>query len=255
MSPLDYALMLAVEGFAVFPVGQDKAPRCPRGHKAASTEPERVRTMAAQFGFVLVGVATGEASKLAVLDVDRQHGGLNWYDANRERLPETFTYRTRSGGLHLWFQHKPGLRCSTARIAPGIDVKAEGGACTYWPAAGFEVLCGAPMADWPEWLTPPEKPTPEPPALPVFTGETAARRYAEAAMRRAIIEVSTAPAGQRNQGLNAATYSLLRLVETGAVTTREVASAMAHAGIAAGLEPREVQATIASALASRRAAR
>jgi hypothetical protein len=39
--------------------------------------------MAAQFGFVLIGIATGEASHLAVLDIDRQHNGAEWWLANR----------------------------------------------------------------------------------------------------------------------------------------------------------------------------
>ncbi len=210
--------------------------------------------MWAQFGGLLIGIRTGEVSDLAVLDIDRQHNGIVWWQENRHRLPTTRTHRTRSGGLHLLFRHHPGLRCSTARIAPGIDVRAEGGSIICWPAAGLEVLCDAPLADWPNWLMPPPKPAPEPPALPTFRGETAARSYAEAAMHRAMIEVATAAPGTRNASLNRATYSLLRLVEAGAVTAREIAGAMAHAGIAAGLDAREVQATITSALRSRSAA-
>ena len=207
--------------------------------------------MWAQYGGPLVGIRTGEASNLAVLDIDRQHDGQPWWQANRHRLPITRAHRTRSGGLHLYFQHKPGLRCSVSSIALGVDVRAEGGSIIYWPAAGFQVLSDAPLADWPSWLAPPPKPAPEPPTLPTFKGETTARRYAEVAMRRAIIEVASAPPGTRNASLNRATYSLLRLVETGAVTAREIAGAMAHAGIAAGLDVREVEATITSALRSR----
>jgi hypothetical protein len=70
-------------------------------------------------------------------------------------------------------------------------------------------------------------------------------------MRNAIAEVASAGAGTRNDRLNQATYGLLRLVSAGAVTSGEIAGAMAHAGIAAGLPAIEVERTIASALAAR----
>jgi hypothetical protein len=70
-------------------------------------------------------------------------------------------------------------------------------------------------------------------------------------MARAIREVASAAPGTRNAKLNSATYSLLRLAKTGAVTPREIAGAMAHAGAAAGLPPHEIKATLASALRAR----
>jgi hypothetical protein len=33
--------------------------------------------------------------------------------------------------MHLLFVHAPGLHCSTGRIAPGVDVKAERGYCIW----------------------------------------------------------------------------------------------------------------------------
>lgn len=251
MTPLQHALACAVRGWAVYPVSLDKAPRCPRGHLAASADPATIKGLHQQFAFVLVGVATGEPSGLAVLDIDRQHDGEVWWEANRARLPATMAWRTRSGGLHLAFQHRPGLRCSTARVAPGVDIRAEGGSAIYWPAAGFAVLSDAPPASWPAWLAPPPRPAPALPELPVFSGETAARRYVEAAMRRGIAEVASAAPGTRNASLNAATFSLLRLIKTGAVTSSEIAAAMAHAGLAAGLDRPEIEATLRSALAAR----
>ena len=250
-TPLDHALELALKGFAVFPVSTDKTPRCPHGHKAASTDPARIRAMHAQFGFVLIGVATGEASNLAVVDIDRQHNGEELWQAICPHPPATFRYQTRAGGQHVWFRHKIGLRCSASRIAPGIDVRAEGGYIIYWPCTGLPVLCDAPLAEWPDWLVPPPRPLPAPPTLPAFTGNAAAQRYAEAAMANAIKEVVSAPVGTRNTTLNRVCYSLARLAHAGVVTFEEIAWAMAHAGHAAGLETREVERTITSALAAR----
>lgn len=252
MTPLDHALHCAgAYGWAVYPVGRDKAPRTPNGHNAASTDPERIRAMHVQYGFVLVGIRTGAESNLAVLDVDRQHNGMIWLDQTRSRLPRTRTHRTRSEGEHWYFKHRPGLRCSTAKIAPGIDVRAEGGSIIYWPAAGLPVLSDAPLADWPEWLTPAPKPAVAPSWRPVFTESAdSERRYAEAALHNAVQRVAGTTTGSRNSTLNAETYGLARFIQSGALSPTEIAGAMAHAGIAAGLDAAEVQGTISSALGS-----
>lgn len=255
MSPLDHALALAGRGVAVFPISRDKAPRCPRGHLAATTDPATIEAMHVQFGFVLVGVATGERSGVSALDIDNKPGALDWWTANRDRLPRTRTHRTRSGGLHLWMKHRPGLRSSVAKIAPGIDIRADGGSCIWWPAAGFPVLDQAEAADWPEWLLPPPKPawTP-PPAEPWRGGDRRARRYAEAALRRAIERVAAAGPGTRNATLNAEAYGLMRLAAAGSLTPAEIAEGLAHAALAAGLDRREIEGTLRSALSARSAA-
>jgi hypothetical protein len=85
-----------------------------------------------------------------VIDVDVP-AGLPWYDANFDGLPLTQTHETRRGGLHLLFKAVPGLRCSTGRIASGIDVRASGGWIVWWPRQGL------PFEDWPlcempDWL-------------------------------------------------------------------------------------------------------
>ncbi len=73
--------------------------------------------MDAQFGFVLVGIATCPGSDIAIQTVDRQHDVGGGVIENKTLLPTTRTHRTRSGGLPWSFTHRPGLRCSTARIA------------------------------------------------------------------------------------------------------------------------------------------
>ena len=75
-----------------------------------------------------------------------------WWASHRDRLPVTRVHRTRSGGLHLVFQHAPDIRCSAGRIAPGIDVRGNGGYVIWWPATGLPVLSNAPFAPWPDWL-------------------------------------------------------------------------------------------------------
>lgn len=252
-SPLHVAVTLAEQGLKVFPVSHDKRPRCPRGHLAASSDSKVVHALHEEFGFVLVGVATGEPSRLSVLDIDCKAPAHEWWVENRVKLPPTRTHRTRGGGLHLWFAHEPGLRSSVGRIAHGIDIRADGGSCIWWPGAGLAVLCDADPAPWPSWLRPLPRPMWAPPAAETWHGPNGkGRRYAGAALRNAIERVATAAPGTRNQTLNAEAFHLLRFATAGDLTAAEIAEAMAHAAIAAGLERREIEATLRSALSARR---
>jgi hypothetical protein len=255
MTALSYALALAEKGRAVYPAcPRTKHPACAHGVRDATRDPDKLRKLFTRPGLV-PAVATGEPSGVVVLDIDRQHGGACWWRDNRHRLPTTEAYRTRSGGLHLAFRYLPGLRTVTLdKIDPGVELRSSGSSAIDWRAAGFQSLSDSPVADLPAWVLPPPPPPPAPAKMPEFRGGSDARRYAEAAMARAIREVASAAPGTRNASLNAATYSLLRLAETGAVTPREIAGAMAHAGAAAGLPPREIEATLASALRARGAA-
>jgi hypothetical protein len=250
MNALAHALECAARGWAVFPASLDKIPRTPNGHKAASTDPDRIRPMHVQFAFVLVGIATGEASNLAVLDIDRQHNGQEWWQGNRHRLPATRAHRTRSGGLHLFFRHMPGLRCTVSRIAPGVDVKAEGGAVIYWPAAGLPVLSDAPLAAWPTWLAPPPKPA------PARSYEPAGSRPAthiEAALGGLVRTIAGAPPGERNARLFWAACRAAELVANGELSKPHGEAVLIEAAGRAGLDHLESSRTIASAF-TRRAA-
>jgi hypothetical protein len=87
-----------------------------------------------------------------VIDIDPRRGGDKWFFENRDRLPKTRTHETASGGQHLIYRHVLGLRCSTDRIAPGVEIKADGGYAIWWPSHGGRVLCEGPIAQFPRWL-------------------------------------------------------------------------------------------------------
>ncbi len=142
------ALALADSCLPVFPCGPAKQPLTANGYRAATLCP-----VAEDFtGAALIGIPTGELSAIDVVDVDPRHGGDVWLEANRYRLPVTRMQRTQSGGLHIYFRAQPGLRCSASKIAPGVDVRAEGGYIIAWQAAGLETLHADVLADWPDWL-------------------------------------------------------------------------------------------------------
>jgi hypothetical protein len=124
----------------IFPCNIAKVPIIARGFKSA-------RRGANPTGWPLVGFATGAASGIDVLDIDT---GVGWYSANFDALPQTRAHQTQRG-LHLLFRHAVGLRCSTSRIAPGVDVRADGGYAIWWPREGLPIE-DWPLCEWPDWL-------------------------------------------------------------------------------------------------------
>jgi hypothetical protein len=137
---------------------KNKTPACPRGFYDAC-QGYSLELLYRRHPGELIGVPTGELSGVAVLDIDTPKGGSVWWDENRSRLPQTRMHETQSGGIHLLFKHRAGLRCSTSKIAIGVDVRGDGGYFVYWPEQGYSVV-DHPLADWPDWLKPPEPPKP-----------------------------------------------------------------------------------------------
>jgi Bifunctional DNA primase/polymerase, N-terminal len=149
---LQYALTLAEEGRRCFPCRLDKRPATPNGFKNAQNNADALRELWRLYPGPLIGVATGAISDLDVLDLDvKHHEARIWWADNRSRLPETRTHRTRSGGLHLFFQHIAGVGSTVGKIAPGVDTRGNGGYVIWWPTAGLPVLSDVPPAPWPAW--------------------------------------------------------------------------------------------------------
>jgi hypothetical protein len=222
---LDGALAL---GLPAFPCGPDKAPACPRGFHAATSNPAALRELWHRYPGPLVGVPTGEASGLDALDIDapRHPEATAWWREISHRVPPTRIHGTRSGGLHVLFRHRPGLRCWAGRPVAGIDGRADGGYVVWWPVAWLPLISDASTVPWPEWLISELEPPPvtdhSAPAreTPGLSDHRAASRYADAALRDATLRVACAPVGSRNDALNGEAYGLGRLVVTGCSTDK-----------------------------------
>jgi hypothetical protein len=153
----------------------------------------------------------------------------------------TRAHRTRSGGVHLLFEHAPGLRCSTNKIARGVDVRSDGGYIIWWPAAGLPVLSDAAVASWPKWLLrrlqPTSKSYPPRPIVP--------DRYI---LNRLVQLVAGAAQGERNAITFWAACRAGEMVRSGLVSVDAISRLMTDAAIRTGLSPAEAQRTVQSGI-------
>ena len=129
-SSKDEAVNLARRGFAVFPIKpRDKTPATEHGFKDASTDPAVVGRLFAKRPDLNVGIATGPASGVWVLDVEAEGiGDLDRLQQQHGKLPETVVSITGGGGLHYLFAYN-GVQITNRTKVGGvaIDVRGDGG--------------------------------------------------------------------------------------------------------------------------------
>ena len=144
MCTLQTALKQAKQ-YPIFPCGPDKVPLVKTGFKAASQAPAQITAWWREFPNALIGIPTGKASGMLVVDIDRKNGhdGLATLQANAWSIPLTRIQQTTSGGQHVFFQYPAGqsIRCSAGVLGDGIDIRAEGGYVICWEAEGLPRLC------------------------------------------------------------------------------------------------------------------
>lgn len=77
-----------------------------------------------------IGIVTGVISGLVVLDIDPPHGGDDSLDDLEHRysvLVTTIEAITGGGGRHVYFKHPGGTVRNRVGLAPGIDLRGDGG--------------------------------------------------------------------------------------------------------------------------------
>jgi hypothetical protein len=232
-------------GYHVFPVGDDKRPTIKGWPERASTDPEAIwRLWHDRFG-PLIGILTGVKSDLDVLDIDVKHASATaWWRANFSRLLPCRTYRTRSGGLHLYFRHRPGIGNTQGRLALGVDTRGEGGYVVYWFACGLSCLDHSPPAIFPDWLAKALEPPPAPPRPEWVDRE----RNPEKAIAGLLDWLRSQPDGTRNAAIF---WVACRLADRGmrhAQVEALILPVAADMGLVKAADVREVRATIASAI-------
>jgi len=131
-SILEEALRLAALGYPVFPLRPgDKRPLTRHGYKDATTNEAQLRAWWSQYPDANIGIATGKASGLVVLDIDPRHGGdeaLAALEAAHGAIDRSVMARTGGQGTHIYFRApEDGLRNSAGRLGKGLDVRGDGG--------------------------------------------------------------------------------------------------------------------------------
>ena len=134
MSKLYHAARnLAKRGVPVFPVRpRRKEPATQNGVLDATVDLARIEAWWEAMPEANIGIATGRASSLLVLDVDRHDGrdgdaALAALEARYGALPLTVTVATGCG-RHLYFRIGAyAVQNSTGRLGDGLDIRADGG--------------------------------------------------------------------------------------------------------------------------------
>jgi hypothetical protein len=201
----DYAL----QGFPVFPCEPlGKRPIVENGFRAATCDPNLTGAWWERTPNANIGMPTGPASGVLVLDVDPEHGGNESLQALPVR-PTTWTIQTPSSGWHFWWKYPAGveLRNTVGRLGPGLDTRGTGGYVVLPPSVGhngrpYEWMVRDELADPPTWLTESLRPRPR------TARERADVRwsvhptpYGLAALTRELVNVAIAAVGTRNSRL------------------------------------------------------
>ena len=155
MAKLQSALAWAERGYRVFPLAPDSRRPAEPGwdwSANASTDPEMIAFWWGT-GDWNIGCCTGGGVVVVDLDQKNDQDGIGAY-MERGGTFGTLAVRTTTGGMHLYFAGDG--RNSAGKVAPGIDLRGEGG---YVVAPGstidgvaYELVADRPLAPLPAWV-------------------------------------------------------------------------------------------------------
>jgi hypothetical protein len=156
------ALGLASRGLRVFPcIPKGKTPATAHGLLDATVDPSAIERWWAANPEYNVAIATGAPSGVFIVDIDggEAEAALRALEVVNGALPATVEVIT-GGGRHVWFRMPDTeLRNSASKIAPRIDIRADGGYVVAPPSMHptgrrycWSVDSASAIAEAPEWL-------------------------------------------------------------------------------------------------------
>jgi Bifunctional DNA primase/polymerase, N-terminal/Primase C terminal 2 (PriCT-2) len=169
---LDAAVDYAGRGWEIFPAPPGKK----KSYKSAkhsggrpwgkTKDPQEIKRDWARWPDANVGIATGSKSGFWVVEADtlKGHGvdgiaSLKQLEAEHGALPETLMAESPSGSQHRYFKWPANviIRNSASKIAPGVDVRGDGGMVIAPPSVKpgkgrYRWLNAHDLADAPKWL-------------------------------------------------------------------------------------------------------
>ena len=104
-----------------------KVPATPHGVDDATKDFRKFRALVGEMHSLNLGVATGRASGIVILDIDPRNGGIETLfrlQAVLGPLPNTVTVLTSGGGKHFYFR-APDEPLHSAKLGAGVDFLAE----------------------------------------------------------------------------------------------------------------------------------
>lgn len=148
-----------------------KHPRVRDGVNEATTDRVVIEGWWTRWPSANVGIATGRASGILVVDADCSDGkpgmvNLTKLSAKHGGLPSTPMVNTGSGGLHLYFIWNERLKTGSNVVDEAIDVRSDGGYVIAPPSRHYtgklyewrnDTVEPITMPDWIAYATPPEE--------------------------------------------------------------------------------------------------
>ncbi|AZT98104.1 bifunctional DNA primase/polymerase [Brevibacterium aurantiacum] len=260
------AARFAAAGVPVFPcVPGEKRPPVARGFHDATADPGQVAAWWSRWPSANIGIPTGAASGVEVVDVDVHATGTG-FPAFREAHREGYAagwaalVRTPSGGLHAYYPAHPDRAQSSWQAARAhVDFRGDGG---YIIAPPSKVLrAGGVRAPYRLIVASGDTPAPVDaarlrdfldPRTPISMGRARAARFERQGSDAKVLAgwVAARGEGERNRGLF---WAACRLAESGA-SANATLDVLGPAAEHAGLGSREIMATIRSAYRTTRPA-
>jgi len=237
---------------------KDKTPATPRGFYDATFDSGRWRAWFADER-LSIGLPTGAPSRVVVMDIDPRNGGdasLAALVARHGPVPDTVQSFTGGGGQHFFFRMTRPM--GGFKLADGIDIKATGGYVVVPPSkhpsgrryAWMRAPDETALADVPAWLCAEVRDRPSEPirleARSRESGDARMRRFFIAVAGRICDRMMGMREGARNDYLNRAAFGIGQFAHVAPGDAQWALDRLRACAIDAGLNPREIDKTIAS---------
>lgn len=262
------AVEYGLRNVAVFPLlERGKTPLTKHGFKDASKDADTIRTMwQGAETTANIGIATGAASNVFVLDIDGEEGeaALAALEEAHGALPETPEVQTGKG-RHLYFAYPEGAEISNSasKIGDKLDIRGNGGYVVAPPsihpsgrAYSWHATRRPSKMAWaqaPQWLIDlivkkPRREQQQSVERPTLApaSDRRVRSYVTRAVEQECAELSSCREGGRNDRLNVAAVKLGGLIGQAGLTEEYVRASLTNAAMACGLEQEETRKTIDS---------
>lgn len=162
-----WALAYLARGWPVIPVEpRGKRPLVPwEAFQYRRPGAEELRAWLGRWPDANLAVVTGLVSGLVVLDIDPRHEGddsLAVLERRHGALPHSIEALSGGGGRHVYFAHPGRIVRNKVGLAPGVDLRADGGVVVVPPSIHASGRAYAwelshhpdetPLAPMPPWL-------------------------------------------------------------------------------------------------------